>query len=74
MCVWDQRDGKRMEAKIWEIKECPQKRPYAVVTFMELGDAEYSFWLSDLTPSSRKNPYGNSDFEGKANIILHIQL
>ena len=70
LCVWDPRDGKLMEAKIWDIKECPQKRPYAVVVFEELGEAEYSVWLSDLKPSPRRI----SSFEGTVNIILHIHL
>ena len=67
MAVWDYRDGKLYEAKIWEIKDCPyQNRPYAVVVFD--GGIEYNternIWLSDLKPSMKINPNRSFGYEG----------
>ena len=64
MAVWDNRDGKLYDAKIWEIKNDPyQNRQYAVVEFEGVGaehNNERSFWLSDLKPSMKKNLYKSS--------------
>ena len=65
MAVWDNRDGKLYDAKIWEIKiDTYQNRQYAVVEFEGVGaehNNERSFWLSDLKPSMKKKYKSSGD-------------
>ena len=51
------RDGKFAEAKIWQLAEDDQKKPYAVVAFVDVPEAETTVWIESLKPAWKVDDY-----------------
>ena len=51
------RDGKFAEAKIWQLAEDDQKKPYAVIAFVDVPEAEITVWIESLRPAWKVDDY-----------------
>ena len=51
------RDGKFAEAKIWQLAEDDQNKPYAVVAFIDAPEVELTVWIESLKPAWKADDY-----------------
>ena len=51
------RDGKKTEAKIWQLAEDPKGKRYAVISFLDVPEVETTVWIEELKPQKDKGKF-----------------